>query len=176
MIRTLVLAFIASAVALGAERAWAEGPPTPPPARDKAAQTAAAKAPEAPAAAAQSGTAPVKTAAPAAQPAGAAPSAESAPAADTAQPEASTERAPAPGDGSIPGYVAGTDLFYGRVNSMPSKGFVGDWSVAGRIVRVSDQTKVEEQGEPIKVGIRVEVIGVYRDGTFDAMIVRNRRR
>jgi len=77
---------------------------------------------------------------------------------------------------SIPGYVAGTDLFYGRVNGRPAEGFVGEWSIAGRTVRVTEKTTVEEEGEPIAVGTRVEVIGVYKKTYFDAMILRNRRR
>ena len=84
--------------------------------------------------------------------------------------------APASAPGTTTGHIKGTDLFYGRVNAMPRSGFVGDWSIAGRLVRVTEETKVEEAGESIQVGIRVEVIGVYKEKHFDALLVRNRRR
>ena len=49
--------------------------------------------------------------------------------------------------------------FYGSVDQLPASGLVGDWRVAGTIVRVTAQTKIEQEGGPVTTGACVEVEG-----------------
>jgi hypothetical protein len=58
----------------------------------------------------------------------------------------------------------------GKIESLPpGAGFIGDWTVSGKIVHVSAITKIETEGGPIALGAMVEVEGALRpDGSIDA--------
>ena len=60
--------------------------------------------------------------------------------------------------------------FTGIITSLPSTpGFIGDWTVAGRTVHVTNSTEIEQDDGVIAVGTRVEVEGRARaDGSVDA--------
>lgn len=48
---------------------------------------------------------------------------------------------------------------FGAVEQLPASGVFGDWRVAGTIVRVNAQTKIEQDGGPVAVGACAEVKG-----------------
>ena len=48
---------------------------------------------------------------------------------------------------------------FGAVEQLPASGVVGDWRVAGTIVRVTAQTKIEQDGGPVAIGACAEVKG-----------------
>ena len=58
--------------------------------------------------------------------------------------------------------------FKGTIQSLPgTSGFIGDWMVSGRTVRVGMSTKIEREGGQIAVGARVEVEGCLQtDGSI----------
>ncbi|HEX8685258.1 MAG TPA: DUF5666 domain-containing protein, partial [Pyrinomonadaceae bacterium] len=60
--------------------------------------------------------------------------------------------------------------FRGRVEALPStSGFIGDWVIAGRTVRVTSDTFIQTVQGPVAVGVPVKVIGrVLPDGTIIA--------
>lgn len=63
----------------------------------------------------------------------------------------------------------GASKFYGTIESMPSNGFAGTWTIAGRSVEVSASTVVEQNLGQAAVGAYVEVKGSLRaDGTLAA--------
>ncbi|MBI5303319.1 MAG: hypothetical protein HY868_14385 [Chloroflexi bacterium] len=58
--------------------------------------------------------------------------------------------------------------FFGRIEQLPASGLIGDWTVSGRTVHVSAQTKIEHP-EKAKVGAFVHVKGTaLTDGTVNA--------
>ncbi|HVG22005.1 MAG TPA: DUF5666 domain-containing protein [Blastocatellia bacterium] len=58
--------------------------------------------------------------------------------------------------------------FKGTLESFP-QGFIGDWRIGGRIVRVTAATRIETEDGPVAVGAFVEVKGVMRpDGSMNA--------
>lgn len=59
--------------------------------------------------------------------------------------------------------------FSGIVESLPTASLVGDWRVAGRTVRVTSTTIINQEGGSITLGATVKVEGVGRaDGSVDA--------
>ncbi|MBI4747393.1 MAG: hypothetical protein HY774_02850 [Acidobacteria bacterium] len=51
--------------------------------------------------------------------------------------------------------------FYGVIETQPaSTGFVGDWTIAGRTVRVTSSTSIETRNGTLQIGALVEVKGV----------------
>lgn len=60
--------------------------------------------------------------------------------------------------------------FYGTIEMLPStSGFIGDWKVSGRTVRVSTATKIDRSKSAIAVGAQVEVEGCpQNDGSIVA--------
>jgi hypothetical protein len=58
--------------------------------------------------------------------------------------------------------------FYGVVQTMPEKGYVGQWNVDGKTVQVTKDTKVKEKHGKLAVGAYVEVEGVTFEGKFVA--------
>jgi hypothetical protein len=71
----------------------------------------------------------------------------------------------APGGGQAGGYIE----LKGRVESLPSGGLIGDWTVRGRTVRVDTTTAIEQGHGAVRVGAFVEVHGNQRaDGSIDA--------
>ncbi len=75
---------------------------------------------------------------------------------------------PSDGDDDHPGQ--GTLIkFYGQVQSMPANGLIGTWSISGRTVHTSAQTRFKQEHGPFQVGAWVEVKG-YRqpDGSINA--------
>ncbi|HEX9545677.1 MAG TPA: DUF5666 domain-containing protein, partial [Pyrinomonadaceae bacterium] len=66
--------------------------------------------------------------------------------------------------------VANNFEFRGRVEQLPSTtGFIGDWTVAGRIVHVTSATIIRQDEAPLALGVFVKVVGTLRpDGTIDA--------
>jgi hypothetical protein len=72
---------------------------------------------------------------------------------------------------------AGEGEFYGVVDSLPAAaGWVGDWTIDGRKVRVEPGTRIEqEHGEPA-VGAYVEVKGQPQsDGSLKATKIEVKR-
>ena len=72
----------------------------------------------------------------------------------------------------IPAAASGGDSlyeFFGTVETLPSGGLVGDWTVAGKTVHVSASTEIDQLLGPAKVGATVRVRGTLRaDGSVDA--------
>lgn len=58
--------------------------------------------------------------------------------------------------------------FTGKVESLPTGGLVGNWTVSGRTVRVSAGTKVEADQAPLVLGACVEVRGMMAGSLIDA--------
>ncbi len=56
--------------------------------------------------------------------------------------------------------------FYGTVSALPStQGWVGDWTVSGRTVHVTQTTRIEEHHGPVAVGACVQVKGMLQPDT-----------
>ena len=79
----------------------------------------------------------------------------------------------------IPTALAGSHHeaeFTGTVSSLPSNGFIGDWTVGGRTVHVTGATRVNEEDSHITVGAIVKVEGRSRaDNSVDATEVELRQ-
>lgn len=59
--------------------------------------------------------------------------------------------------------------FTGLVEAMPADGYLGDWQVAGRTVRVTELTQIDQKDALVALGARVEVEGtMLTDGTISA--------
>ena len=59
--------------------------------------------------------------------------------------------------------------FKGFVEAVPAEGLLGDWQIAGRTVRVTDLTQIDQKDAPVALGARVEVEGrLLADGTIEA--------
>jgi hypothetical protein len=59
--------------------------------------------------------------------------------------------------------------FKGFVEAMPTNGFLGDWQVAGRTVRVTELTQIDQKDALVALGARVEVEGrLLADGSIEA--------
>ena len=73
---------------------------------------------------------------------------------------------------SLTAAASGGDSLYelfGTVDSLPSGGLVGDWSVSGKTIHVTASTEIETALGPAKVGATVRVRGSLRaDGSVDA--------
>jgi len=54
---------------------------------------------------------------------------------------------------------AGSIEIFGAVETLPAGGVIGDWKVAGTIVKVSAQTEIEQDAGPVAIGSCVEVEG-----------------
>lgn len=68
------------------------------------------------------------------------------------------------GGGSV-GYIK----FYGIIEDLPASGWIGDWMVSGRIVHVSNTTRVEQEHGLVRMGAYVEVKGIQQaDGSVNA--------
>lgn len=65
------------------------------------------------------------------------------------------------------GYTSGENEFYGTIKSIPQGG-LGTWVVDNREIFVSKKTRIENEYGPARVGTRVEVKGIYQNGTFHA--------
>jgi len=61
--------------------------------------------------------------------------------------------------------------FHGTVEVLPATpGQIGVWTVSGRMVNVSANTKIESEGSPIALGSKVEVKGALQpDGSINAV-------
>jgi hypothetical protein len=59
--------------------------------------------------------------------------------------------------------------FLGVIQSLPSSGLIGDWVVGGRVVHVSNSTRIKMEHGVVGLGVLVEVKGQLRtDGSVDA--------
>jgi hypothetical protein len=59
--------------------------------------------------------------------------------------------------------------FTGYVEALPADGHVGNWKVAGRTVRVTEHTQIDQKDALVALGARVEVEGtLLADGTINA--------
>ena len=58
--------------------------------------------------------------------------------------------------------------FYGIIQVMPEKGYVGQWNIDGKAVHVTEDTKIEEKHGKLAVGAYVEVEGMTFEGKFIA--------
>ncbi|MEJ2366331.1 MAG: DUF5666 domain-containing protein [Deltaproteobacteria bacterium] len=66
--------------------------------------------------------------------------------------------------------------FYGVVQAMPEKGYVGQWNVDGKTVHVTEDTKIEEKHGKLAVGAYVEVEGVTFEGKFIASEIETKKK
>lgn len=64
--------------------------------------------------------------------------------------------------------------FKGIIQGLPdTPGRIGDWTVGGRTVHVTADTRIRDEGRPLEVGAQVEVEGVLRpDGSVDARKIK----
>jgi hypothetical protein len=63
----------------------------------------------------------------------------------------------------------GRDELKGTIESLPLSGLIGDWTVSGRTVHVSDETRIDQEHGAVAVGAQVEIHGQLRtDGSLDA--------
>lgn len=63
----------------------------------------------------------------------------------------------------------GRDELKGTIESLPSSGLIGDWTVSGRTVHVSESTVINQEHGAVAVGAKVEIHGQVRaDGSIDA--------
>lgn len=61
------------------------------------------------------------------------------------------------------------EKFYGMVEALPNGSLIGDWTVGGRTVHVTANTRIEQKKGPVQVGAYVEVKGYSEaDGSFTA--------
>jgi hypothetical protein len=75
---------------------------------------------------------------------------------------------------ALAGNVFAQRLFYGNVEKMPEKGYVGTWVVDGKTIFVVPDTKMDlDHGKP-KVGSYVKVKGVEFEGKFVAYEVETK--
>ena len=66
--------------------------------------------------------------------------------------------------------------FYGVVQTMPEKGYVGQWNIDGKTVHVTEDTKIEEEDGKLAVGAYVEVEGVTFEGKFIASEIETKKK
>ena len=67
--------------------------------------------------------------------------------------------------------------FYGQIQSMPANGYIGDWVISGRTVRVTPQTRLKQEDGPFQVGAWVEVKGYEQnDGSIEATKIETKYR
>ncbi|NOZ28954.1 MAG: hypothetical protein GXP39_13005, partial [Chloroflexi bacterium] len=60
--------------------------------------------------------------------------------------------------------------FYGTIEKLPAGGMTGDWIVSGRLVRVSNTTRIEARRGSVQVGAYIEVEGrLQSDGSMNAV-------
>lgn len=63
----------------------------------------------------------------------------------------------------------GSVEIFGSVEQIPAGGAVGDWKIAGKTIRVTPETKLEQRGGPAAIGSCAEVRGVENpDGSLTA--------
>lgn len=66
--------------------------------------------------------------------------------------------------------------FYGIVQTMPDKGYIGQWNVEGKKVNVTKDTKIKEKHGKLAVGAYVEVEGVTFEGKFIASEIETKKK
>lgn len=54
--------------------------------------------------------------------------------------------------------------FRGKIETLPDNGFIGDWKVSGRTVRVTDKTAISEDDGKVALGALVEIGGNLLEG------------
>ncbi|HEU4386731.1 MAG TPA: DUF5666 domain-containing protein, partial [Blastocatellia bacterium] len=66
--------------------------------------------------------------------------------------------------------------FSGAVESLPIGTFIGDWTVAGRVIHVSSATVIHHEDGVITIGTTVKVEGTARaNGSVDATVIEFRQ-
>jgi len=81
-----------------------------------------------------------------------------------------------PGSGSGGGGSTGYVKFYGVIEDLPATGWIGDWVVSGRTVRVDANTRIEQEHGTVRIGAYVEVKGIQQpDGTVNALKIEVKR-
>jgi len=59
--------------------------------------------------------------------------------------------------------------FFGTITNLPASGFVGDWMVGGKTIRVSATTRIEQEDGRVAVGALVKIEGALQlDGSINA--------
>lgn len=58
--------------------------------------------------------------------------------------------------------------FRGVVQTMPEKGYIGQWKIDGKTVYVTEETKIKEKHGKPTIGSYVEVEGLTFEGKFVA--------
>ncbi len=72
--------------------------------------------------------------------------------------------------------IAFAKEFRGVVQTMPEKGYVGQWKIDDKIVNVTEETKIEEEHGKIAVGSYVKVKGLTFEGKFVASEIETKER
>jgi hypothetical protein len=63
----------------------------------------------------------------------------------------------------------------GSVEDLPSPGLIGDWTVSGKVVHVSESTRIKQQHGQVAIGVRVKVKGRrLSDGSINATMIQVR--
>lgn len=66
--------------------------------------------------------------------------------------------------------------FYGVIQAMPQQGYVGQWTIDGKTVYVTEDTEVKQKDGKPEVGAYVEVEGVRFEGKFIAYEIETKKR
>ena len=66
--------------------------------------------------------------------------------------------------------------FFGAVEQLPQKGYIGIWEIAGKEVHVTPQTELDFRGGPVTVGTVVKVEGGTVEGKYIAREIKTRQR
>jgi len=66
--------------------------------------------------------------------------------------------------------------FYGVVQVMPEKGYIGQWNIDGKTIHVPEDTKIKEKHGKLAVGSYVEVEGVTFEGKFIASEIETKKK
>jgi len=65
--------------------------------------------------------------------------------------------------------------FFGAVEQLPQKGYIGVWVIDGREVHVTPQAELDFRGGPVAVGTVVKVEGRTVEGKYIAREIKTRR-
>ena len=66
--------------------------------------------------------------------------------------------------------------FYGTVQKLPQKGFIGQWLIDGKPVQVVKETKLDFEHGPAQIGSYVEVKGLTFQGKYVAWEIETKRK
>lgn len=74
----------------------------------------------------------------------------------------------------LAGHASAQREFFGAVEAMPESGYVGEWIISGRTVKVTSATEMDFRGGAPQVGQVVKVHGQEVDGVYVAREIKTR--